>query len=328
MPAVDKLGIDPFRPRAPWWGPDLQTLRNFLVAPPPDLAGERLWIKTSDDSGDRLAALVNEPACAAQARATVILVHGLSGSEASRYMAPAAQHFLDDGHPVLRLNLRGAGPSRHTCQDHYHAGRTGDLDDVIRALPERLTTRGVVLVGFSLGGSLALKLAAELGRNGPLAGVVSVSAPIDLADASLNMLRGRNALYHRRLLADFKRERAAMNGAYGPQEQAVIASARSFLDLDDRFVAPHFGFDGAFDYYQRCAARQFLGDVRVPTLLIHALDDPIVPATAYRDHRWGDNPRLIPLLPGRGGHVGFHGVEPKPWYLGSISRFLAKTGAD
>lgn len=328
MSALETLGLAPFRPRPPWWGPDLQTLRNFIVALPAELPGKRLWIDAGDGSGDRLAALLNEPPCTVQKRSTVVLVHGLSGSEASRYMAPSARYFLDRGHAVLRLNLRGAGPSRASCHDHYHAGRSGDLAAVVRALPDALAARGVVLIGFSLGGSLALKYAAECGRNGPLAAVVSVSAPIDLADASLNMLRRRNALYHRRLLADFKRERASMCNTYSADELAVLASSRNFLDLDDRFVAPRFGFANAYDYYERCAAGQFLGAVRTPALLIHALDDPIVPASAYQDQCWRDNCRLYPLLPEQGGHVGFHGAEGQPWYLGSVSRFLAKMGAD
>jgi len=328
MPALDTLGISPFRPRSPWWGPDLQTLRNFLVAPPADLPGERVWFDTNDGTGDRMAALVNRPLYAAKQRSTVILIHGLSGSENSLYMAPSARHFLDAGHTVIRLNLRGAGPSRNTCHDHYHAGRSEDLRHVIDALPDNMTSHGVVLVGFSLGGSLAIKYLAESGPHQPVAALVSVSAPIDLTDTCLNMLRRRNSIYHQRLLSDFKRERITLGDAYTPEETAVIEAARNFLELDDRFFAPRFGYANVWDYYARCTAEQFLDDIRVPTLMIHALDDPIVPATAYQSYRWHNNMHLHPLLPENGGHVGFHGADPTPWYLHSMSRFLAKFGAD
>jgi predicted alpha/beta-fold hydrolase len=328
MPAQEKLGVVPFRPRSPWWGPDLQTVRNFLVAPPAALPGERVWFDTNDGSGDRMTALVNRPVCAEKPRSTIILVHGLSGSEASLYMTPAARHFAEQGHTVLRLNLRGAGPSRSTCHDHYHAGRSEDLAHVVDALPESMTRNGVVLIGISLGGSLALKYCAETGSKSPISALVSVSAPIDLTDTCLNMLRRRNSIYHQRLLADFKRERLTLGDAYTPEEAAVIEASRNFLEVDDRFFAPRFGYANVWDYYERCAAQQFMGAIKTPTLMIHALDDPIVPATAYRSYRWADNPNLHPLLPEQGGHVGFHGTGPVPWYLYSIDRFLARFGAD
>ncbi|MGH6958968.1 MAG: alpha/beta fold hydrolase, partial [Dongiaceae bacterium] len=122
-----------FIPRPPWWGGDLQTLRSYLRRPSPDLtphAAETVEFTTADGSGDTLLATLNRPAAAAH-RPLVVLIHGLTGCAESTYMLATARHLLDRGHPVLRLNLRGAGASRPRCRFQYHAGRSEDLRAVI-----------------------------------------------------------------------------------------------------------------------------------------------------------------------------------------------------
>ena len=117
--------VSAFRERAPWLGGDLQTLRNTVRGTPPDLpGGERLLLPMPD--GDRLAARLDRRAAPA-ARPLAALVHGLTGSEASGYAVVSTRHLVGQGWPVLRLNLRGALPSRPTAAGHYHAGRTEDL---------------------------------------------------------------------------------------------------------------------------------------------------------------------------------------------------------
>jgi predicted alpha/beta-fold hydrolase len=322
MPASERLGIQPFRPRWPWLGADLQTVRNAMVRQPAAPPGERLLLATSDGSGDRLAAVWSAPARAAPDQPTILLQHGLAGAEDSPYMIHSADWFLARGHHVVRLNLRGAGPSRRTCRLHYHAGRSEDLRDAINGLPDELKRPGVAVAGFSLGGNIALKFAAEYAAGLPVAAVMSVSAPIDLAATSRNMLRRRNALYNRHLLAAFREESTAPGAMIDDEQRAIFARACNFLEVDGWFVAPRNGFADAWDYYAQCNSRQFLADIRVPTLLIQARDDPIVPAAAYLDYSWKDNPRLHSLLPRHGGHVGFHGNHGVPWYLPAASRFL------
>ena len=120
-----------------------------------------------------------------------MLVHGLGGSEESPYVGATTSHLLAGGWPVLQLNLRGAGPSRPRCRQQYHAGRSEDFRDALLGLPPPLTTHGIVALGYSLGGNMLLKYAAE---HGGLRGVVSISAPIDLAAASQRFLDPRNRI--------------------------------------------------------------------------------------------------------------------------------------
>ncbi len=311
-----------FRQRLPWWGGDLQTLRNSLIRAPLALPGERLLLAMADGSGDRLWALHNASEDAA--KPLVILIHGLAGCEDSSYIINAARYFLEQGYGVLRLNLRGAGPSRPTCTLQSHAGRSRDLRDAILALPSATLAQGVVVVGFSLSGNMSLKFAAEFGSELPIRAVASISAPINLAVTSANMLRPRNALYNNKLLRDFRRECLAPGAVLDEAERAAIKAAQNFVDLDNDFVAPRNGYRDACDYWANCQALGYLAQIKVPTLLLHAQDDPIVPVTPYLDYPWERNSWLFPEISRRGGHVGFHAMGNRPWHLDRALKFLTQ----
>jgi uncharacterized protein len=316
-----------FAPRAPWWGGDLQTLRNYLGRQRDPLAGirgERLVLPLRDGSGDRLAAMLHVSPGPTD-RPLLVLIHGLTGTEASPYIRASAAASLAEGYPVLRLNLRGAGASRPLCRLQYHAGRTEDLADALAALPEALARNGIVVMGFSLGANLVLKFLGE-GGDWRLRGAVAVSAPLDLAAAARRLMARRNAFYHRIILGHMKAESVAPIATLTERERQAIAEAPSVVAFDDRFVAPRNGFAGATDYYARCSAGRFLDAIATPTLVIHALDDPWIPSAPYLARDWRANPRLTALLPRRGGHVGFHGKGGAPaWHDRCALRFLAAT---
>ncbi len=325
-------GVDParayprFLARPPWWGGDLQTIRNYLRRPAISLdpyPTERLEFPMLDDTGDTLVATLNRPRSTEVPRPLVVLIHGLTGCETSTYMQASARHLLERGHPVLRLNLRGAGPSRARCRLQYHAGRTDDLRTVVGRMDGRLAANGIVIVGFSLGGNMLLKYLGEQGRWAPLLGAVSVSAPIDLKATQLRLMQRRNRRYHDHLLERMKEEIAAPNSALSGLERAGLDTISSVYEFDDRVVAPRNNFATADDYYARCSAKNFLGEIRVPTLLIHARNDPWIPLNAYLTFDWNSNPRLTPLLPKGGGHVGFHGFGSfVPWHDRCIASFI------
>jgi predicted alpha/beta-fold hydrolase len=317
----------PFLARAPWWGGDLQTLRNFLIGRRARIAaypGERLLLPTRDHSGDRLVAALTLPAQTHARRPLAVLVHGLGGCEQSFYILQSTAHLLSLGFPVLRLNLRGAGPSRRFCRLQYHAGRSDDFADALAALPPELTSAGIVGIGFSLGGNMLLKYLGERGHGAQLRAAVSVSAPLDLAITSRQLMRRRNAIYQRYLLRQMRRDSLGEGAALSAAERAAILSARSIWEFDERFSAPRNGYSSAAEYYERNAAKGFLDSVAVPTLVIHALDDPWIPPVPYHAYDWRRNPSLVPLLPPRGGHVGFQGQDRRiPWHDHCIARFLA-----
>jgi hypothetical protein len=318
--------LPPFSERAPWWGPDLQTLRNVLLPAPRELeGGERLLLGMLD--GDRLAARLDRPAGPSKGP-LVALVHGLTGTERSVNVVNTARRLVEEGWAVLRLNLRGSAVSRPTSTGRYHAGRTEDLAGALRKLPDALLAQGVVLLGHSLGGNLVLKFMGEGWPDLPVLGAAAVSTPIDLAAASARIRAPRNMLYHRHLLSALKREATAPNSSITAEQRAAIAAARTIYEFDDRFVAPCFGFRDADDYYEQNSARRFLSRVDRPALIIHAMDDPWIPAESYSAIDWPRLAQIETAFTARGGHLGFHGRGSRiGWHDRVTASWLARNFA-
>ncbi|MCC7429132.1 MAG: alpha/beta fold hydrolase [Alphaproteobacteria bacterium] len=328
-------GLHPFRARAPWLGPDLQTLHNNLWAGSPDPgAFTRLWLDLPD--GDALAAALHEPAPGTPARPLMVLVHGLTGCEGSHYVRRSTCFWLARGFPVLRLNLRGSAPSRPRSRGSYHAGRSEDLRDALLSLPPPWRARPLCLVGVSLGGTMLLNF---LGREGgeatpgiELAVAATLCAPVDLMAAARRIAAPRNLPYHRWLLANMKREAQALGGHVPPTLLAKALAAGSLYDFDDTYVAPLHGFADAPDYYARCSLAPHLAMIRTPTLCLTSADDPWVPAASYRAQDWAANPRVTPVIAVGGGHVGFHdrparaGADAGTWADRAIAAYFTGAG--
>ncbi len=327
-PTNPVAALPPFRPRLPWWGGDLQTVRNFLIGPrrlARAAPAERMRFEMSDGTGDVLLGALDRGGRGGDLP-LVVLIHGLTGCEDSAYILATAAHGLTAGADVLRLNLRGAGPGRGRTREQYHAGRTGDLFDVMTVLAAKAPARGILLVGFSLGGNMVLKFLAEHSGRFPIAAALSVSAPIDLAAASRRMMAPRNALYQRYLLTGMKRE--GLDGkALSPAERRAIERARSVYAFDDTFGGPRNGYAGAEDYYADSEARGRLGEIRTPTVMIHADNDPWIPAEAHRAARATASGYVRVVLVRGGGHVGFHGKGgPIAWHDCCLLALLTEEG--
>ncbi len=330
-PAARESPLDAgaFRPRFPWLGGDLQTLRNFLRRPRHDLGpwpAARLELAMRDGSGDRLVASLHRSGVAGAP--LVVLIHGLTGCEDSIYLRASAAFWLARGRDVVRLNLRGAGPSRPLCGEQYHAGRSGDLRDALLALaaqPGVHFESGLNLVGYSLGANMLLRFLAEEAEAFPVVGAVSVSAPIDLKATQLRLMQPRNWAYHRYLLNNMRREALSAPRGLSAGQEAAIRSADSVFAYDEQVIAPRNGFAGADDYYRQCSGLRFLPAIKTPTLLVHAKDDPWIPAQAYETFDWESHPALWPLLSPAGGHVGFHGRDRRAaWHDLAAEAFFAR----
>jgi len=313
-----------FRSRAPWWGGDLQTLRNMLIRALVALpaASERIYLPLSDGSGDRLAAMLDRPSSPVEGP-LVVMIHGLTGSEDSAYVRASASFHLKRGRRVLRLNLRGAGPSRQTCGGHYHAGCSKDIADALEGLDGEMTARGLFLVGYSLGGNVLINLLATHWEGSPIRGAATISAPIEPAQSARRLMSPRNAIYHSWLLRQMKLESTAPGARLGDDERAAIVGARTIWEFDDGFIAPGNGFAGAADYYDRTAGARVVQKIRTPTLMIHARNDPWIPADPYAALE-RDRPANVQvfLLPS-GGHVGFHASgHAETWHDRCVDAFL------
>lgn len=301
-----------FRPRLPWVTGDLQTLRNTFRPPRINFgsfATESLSFPMDDGTEDVLTGELHRPATGTGGetpRSLVVLIHGLTGCFDSDYVRASALAMLQAGFPVLRLNLRAAGPINSLCREQYFAGRTRDLKKVFEPLRAAAPDRALLAVGYSLGGNMLLKYMGEEGAAALVDRAASVSAPIDLAATARRILERRNFVYHRYLLKRMKAMSRVLRGGLTPSWEAAVNRSRDVYEYDDIYIAPRYGFEDAEDYYRKCSAGSFLPAVRKPTLVVHAADDPWIPIDAYRAVDWSANPALTPLLPDGGGHVGFH----------------------
>lgn len=319
----------PFRPRFPWLGADLQTVRNTVLRRAADLSPypqQTLRIALADGTGDTLLGVYNVPQTPST-KPLVLLLHGLGGGAESFYVRNSAAAFLAAGFPTLRLYLRGAGPTRPLCRQHYHAGRSGDIETALAALPPVLSAHGVVLMGFSLGGNMLLKFLGERGEaTGPVIGGVAVSVPIDLAACCRAILKPRNTLYQRYILNRMKRDTLPAPDL-PPRFRAAAESARNVYEFDDTFVGPINGWSGAAAYYAINSSTGYLTGIAQPTVVIHAEDDPWIPIDCYRAVAWEKLPYLRLMLAKGGGHVGFHDRRLGLWHDACALAFAERLAA-
>jgi len=312
----------PFIPRRFLSNGHMQTIMGNLLPRPNHLpAPTREMVEVSPASGShvggQIASLVLclchwQPPAVRSQRPTAIVLHGLEGSADSQYVVGNANKLWRAGANVIRMNMRNCGGRNYEMErlspTLYHSGLSGDVDAVMRFFLAREHLESIALVGYSMGGNLALKLAGELGADAPpqLRSVVGVSPAIDLAPSSDALHRPENLLYQRRFLRDllkrFRRKATLFPRAYDPSHAAGIRSLREF---DDRITALYSGFLSAEDYYYRAAAARVVDRIAVPALILHALDDPFVRIAPETLGKIEANPHITFLQTRQGGHCAF-----------------------
>ncbi|HVG28627.1 MAG TPA: alpha/beta fold hydrolase [Pyrinomonadaceae bacterium] len=239
---------------------------------------------------------------------TLLLVHGLEGSSESTYVLGTADKAHRAGFNALRMNIRSCGDTQHLSPTLYHSGLTEDLRAVVEELSRRDRLTEIYLAGFSLGGNQCLKFAGESGADAPraLRGVCAVSPSLDLSTCADAISRRSNFVYSQKFVRSLKRRMRRAAQLYPERyDTRRLALVRTIRDFDSHYTAPHAGFRDAADYYARSSALQFVPSIRVPTLIIHAEDDPLVPFDSFRDPSLRANPCVAFLAPLHGGHVGF-----------------------
>ena len=239
--------------------------------------------------------------------AHVLVLHGLEGSSRSGYVGAILAGVARRGWGALALNFRSCGDLVNRLPRSYHAGDTADVAHVLASLRAR-TTGPLFAVGFSLGGNVLCRLLAEQGEASPLVAAVSISAPYDLLACARALDRGRGVgiVYRYRFLRAL-RAKAIVKARRHPglADLAAIRASRGIEAFDHVFTGPVHGFAGSADYYARASSAPRLGEIRRPTLLLTAADDPFVPGAAFPREAAAANPCLTVVLTEQGGHVGF-----------------------
>jgi len=260
----------------------------------------------------------------------VVVLHGLEGSVASGYVGELQRLVRAVGWGLLVLEFRSCGGELNRLRRSYHSGETGDCGYLIERLRSRFPGRPLCLVGYSLGGNVLLKWLGECGGLLPaeVIAAAAVSAPYDLEVAAVACDQRYGGLIARHFLRTLVPKALAKARQFpGSLSVEAIRRCRSFADFDELVTAPLHGFRSAQHYWRSSSCAQFLGDVRVPTLLVAAADDPLVPAAVLPQAIVADSDYLLPLFTPHGGHCAFvrGGVPgwPRRWAEGQILRFFA-----
>jgi predicted alpha/beta-fold hydrolase len=265
----------------------------------------------------------------APASALVIVLHGLEGSARSGYALEAYRQLAARGMPAVGLNFRSCSGELNRAPRLYHSGETEDLRFVVEMVRARYPDVALGAVGFSLGGNVLLKYLAEAAAAGrtPLAAAAAVSVPFDLAAGADHTERGLTRLYVYRLLRSLRHKvRARAAELCDRLDVPAALAARTFRTFDDAATAPLHGFRNADDYYARSSSGPRIPEIRTPTLLVHAADDPFLPAGAIPRAAVAANRWLCAHFTDRGGHVGFvtgHPWRRRYWAEARVATFLA-----
>ena len=239
---------------------------------------------------------------------TLLILHGLEGSSEAHYMRGLADKAFGRGFNVVRLNMRNCGGTEHLSRGLYHSGLTADPRAVIEELGNTDGLRVFAVAGYSMGGNLTMKLAGELGASElpDVKAFAAVSPVIELEQCVQALERRENRIYEwnfcRNLQARMRRKARAFPGAFDLHGLWKVWSIRAF---DDRYTAPHHGFKGAADYYQRASAMRVIAQVARPALILTAADDPFVPPQIFDAPAVRNNPHITTVITICGGHCAF-----------------------
>jgi predicted alpha/beta-fold hydrolase len=258
------------------------------------------------------------------------IVHGLEGSIDSNYVLGIAQNAYQRGFHVVRLNQRNCGGTEKLTPTLYNSGMSGDYRAVLEELTEIDGFTQIFFAGYSMGGNLVTKMAGEYGAAVPraLRGVCGICPAIDLAACADALDKRENYFYQRHfvkgLMARYARKASLFPKIYSREGSGKIRTVREF---DDAITGPCFGYRDAQEYYDAAGARKVVGQVRVPTLMITAQDDPFVPYESFLAALVEENQAIQFMAPERGGHCAFisrHGGAERFWAEARVVDFCER----
>jgi uncharacterized protein len=240
-------------------------------------------------------------------RATAVIVHGLEGSSLSQYVVGTGSKAWAEGMNVVRMNMRNCGDTERLTPTLYHSGLSGDVGAVLRTLVEQKRLQRICAVGYSMGGNLVLKMAGDWGADAPceVKAVAAVSPAADLGPSADAMHEPANWIYEWKFLLSLMRRYKRKAALFPDIYKKLPRLPRSIREFDDVITARYCGFTGAQDYYTRAAAARVIDRIAVPTLVIHAKDDPFIRLLPETRAKMLANPKITFIETEHGGHCAF-----------------------
>lgn len=257
----------------------------------------------------------------------IVIIHGLEGSSNSDYSRGISEVAFKRGYHAIRMNQRTCGGTESLTPTLYNSGMSADYRAVCEELVNGDGFQQIFFVGYSMGGNLVLKMAGEYGDFFPraLRGICAVCPALDLAACADALERWDNQVYQRHFVAGlmnrYRRRAISMPERYVQNKLPPVRTVRQF---DDVITAPIFGYRDAHEYYEVSSAKKVLEQLRVPTCLITAKDDPFVPYSSILASGAEKNPAIRLIAPNHGGHCAFISNKTGParfWAEQSVVNF-------
>ena len=312
--------------RAPWWlpGGHVQTLYAYFFARKPHVVYRReRWELPDGDflDLDWIDGDARKP--------LLVLFHGLEGSSRGHYARALMGATHDLGWRGVAVNFRGCSGTPNRLPRAYHSGDSTEIGNVLRHLKSFTPDVPLYAAGVSLGANALLKWLGESGMAAQevISAAAAVSPPLDLAEAGKRLDRGFNRSSYTRVFLHSLRQKTLGKIAthHLPISAHAIRAASTLYAFDDLYTAPMHGYRDADDYWQRASSKPWLKSITVPTLIVHAHNDPFLSASTFPD-AGQISPAITLELPRQGGHVGFvNGPFPGhlTWLPNRILEFFA-----
>ena len=295
VPPIQRID---FRPHPVLRGGHLQTFAGFyLPCRPIPYDAEPILVDVSD--GDQVAIHDDRPLGWSDCDPSALIIHGLAGCHESRYVAQLAHRLVACNIRTFRMDMRGTGLSRGRAKLPGHAGRTEDVAAALECIATRCPDSSVTMVGFSMGGNVALGTLADAATQpiGNLTRGIAVAPPVDLSRCCNELRTGTKSFYDRYLIQYLVSRWQETGG------QLMGPRPRSIYQFDDQITAPLSGFLDAEDYYERSSSGPRLKEITLPTRILAAEDDPVVSCSAIE--RTERSPSVELFVTESGGHLGY-----------------------
>ena len=261
------------------------------------------YIELKDN--DKLAIEVTTPKKWKPNNPTVVLIHGLCGSDKSSYLIRMSKKLRKKNIKSIRVNLRGCGTGKGLAKKIYHCGQSMDILEVLKSIKQDEPQSPITLIGFSLGGNIALKLAGELKDQAKnyIDQVIAINPPIDLYRSILLFSTPQNKFYEKYFLKLLKKDFYYRQKIFQDIASIYFPEDMCFMDFDELYTAPVFGFNNAIDYYEKCSAKKFIPYIKVKCNILYSKDDPLICKNVFEDIHTNENTTIF--FTNNGGHIGY-----------------------